>query len=119
MGCSVSCSGYAEDFNGKLAYGDFGILNMADGEAKIEGFGMHHYNIVTNQGKQCTLLVPGYLAPTVQMRLISPQDYAHYHHFPTDEYQFAGNAHWMFMYIKVDDNLETCEIAMANIDPGA
>ena len=53
------------------------------------------------------------------MRLISPQDYARYHHFPLDEYQFAGNAHWMFMYIKVNDNLKMHEMAMANINPGA
>ena len=39
-GCSVSCSGFEEDFHGKLAHGDFGSVNTANGEAKIEGFGM-------------------------------------------------------------------------------
>ena len=39
-GCSVSCSGFKEDFHGQLAMGDFGHINTADGQAKIEGFGM-------------------------------------------------------------------------------
>ena len=117
-GCSVSCSGFEEDFHGELVHGDFGILNTADGQAKIEGFGMLRYEILTDQGNRRTLMVPGYYAPTVKMRLISPQDYANYHHLPTDEYQFAGNSQWMFMYLPTQEGAQP-EIAMAIIDPSS
>ena len=119
-GCSVACSGFKEDFHGQLAFGDFGNLNTADGQAKIEGFGMLRYDVISDKGNRRTILVPGYYAPTVQMRLISPQDYANYHHLPVDEYQYAGNAQWMFMCLKTDsDNPTDQELAFANIDPGS
>ena len=49
-GCSVSCSGFEEDFHGKLAHGDFGTVNTANGEAKIEGFRMLRWNVVSDLG---------------------------------------------------------------------
>ena len=47
-GCLVSCSGFEEDFHGELAHGDFGSVNTANGEAKIEGFGMLKWDIVSD-----------------------------------------------------------------------
>ena len=79
----MSCSGYAEDFHGELAYGDFGKVNTASGEAKIEGFGMLRWDIISDLGNRKTIMVPGYYSPAVKMRLLSPQDYAKYHHMDT------------------------------------
>ena len=57
------------------------------------------------------------------MRLVSPQDYARYHHMETDEFQFAGNSQWMFMFLKLEESELVPEglreIAMCNMDPGS
>ena len=47
-GCSVSTSGFPEDFHGQPAYGNFGTIKTADGEAKIEGFGMLRWDVITD-----------------------------------------------------------------------
>eukprot|EP00977_Amphora_coffeiformis_P022633 scaffold11127_cov73-Amphora_coffeaeformis.AAC.1 len=39
-GCSISCTGFKDDFHGELAMGNFGYVNTANGQAKLDGFGM-------------------------------------------------------------------------------
>eukprot|EP00977_Amphora_coffeiformis_P024462 scaffold15919_cov160-Amphora_coffeaeformis.AAC.1 len=39
-GCSVSCTGFKEDFHGELAMGNFGFVNTVNGQAKLDSFGM-------------------------------------------------------------------------------
>ena len=114
-GCSVSCSGFKEDFHGQLAFGDFGQVATADGSAKIEGFGMLRWDVVTTDGQLRILLVPGYYSPTIAMRLLSPQDYARYHHMNVDEDQYRGNSMRMTMDVAISDD-KTAEL-LANIDP--
>ena len=94
-GCSVSCSGFVKDFHGKLAFGDFGTVSTANSAAKIEGFGMLCWDIISDMGKRVTILVPGYYSPTVKMHLLSPQDYAKYHHLEPNKPQCQGNVFWM------------------------
>ena len=64
-GCSVSCSGFKEDFHGQLAIGDFGQVNTADRKAKIKGFQMLCWDVVTTDGTRLTIPVQGYYSPTV------------------------------------------------------
>ena len=118
-GCSVSCSGFKEDFHGQLALGDFGVVNTADGQAKIEGFGILRWDIITTDGERRTIAVPGYYSPTVQLRLLSPQDYCRYHHFDPTVSQYRGSAEWMSIDIKANDDpsdFSTSEV-LAQIDP--
>lgn len=120
-GCSVSCSGFAEDFHGELAYGDFGHVSTADGRAKIEGFGILRWDIISDMGLRQTILVPGYFSPTVQLRLLSPQDYNRYHHMDNSVPQYSGNSDWMYMNLhvpNVDDegSRDVKHVAFANID---
>ena len=109
-GCSVSCSGFAEDFHGELAYGDFGTVKTADGMANIEGFGILRWDCIDVDGHRITIMVPGYYSPTVKLRLLSPQDYCRYHKMPIDVPQYSGNAGWMTMNIK-HDSKATCMVA--------
>ena len=67
-GCSVSCSGFKEDFRGQLPIEDFGHVNTADGKAKIEGFGMLRWDVIATHGTRLTILVPAYFSPNIQMR---------------------------------------------------
>ncbi len=50
-GCSVSCSGFKEDFHGQLAMGDFGVVSTANGNAKIEGFGILRWDTLSLSGE--------------------------------------------------------------------
>ena len=94
-GCSVSCSGFNEDFHGQLAIGNFGNVNTANGQAKIEGFGILRWDVISTDGNRRTILVPGYYSPSVKMRLLSPQDYCRYHHFDPTVAQYRGSSDWM------------------------
>ena len=115
-GCSVSCSGFKEDFHGQLAIGDFGHVNTADGQAKIEGFGMLRWDVLSTAGERLTILVPGYYAPTVKMRLLSPQDYCRYHHFDPNDHAYRGSSDWMSIDVrKSETSHETAEV-IAHID---
>ena len=116
-GCSVSCSGFADDFHGELAYGDFGTVKTADGAAKIEGFGMLRWDVIDLMGRRVTIHVPGYYSPSVQLRLLSPQDYCRYHKLPSDQPQYAGCSNWMTLNLKDPDD-PSCMIG-ALIDPGS
>ena len=121
-GCSVSCSGFKQDFHGEIAYGDFGHVNTADGQATIEGFGILRWDVISDGGKRRTILVPGYYSPTVQLRLLSPQDYARYHHFDTSGHSYAGNANWMTMQLQkeeCDSKSKKHDLIHANIDPSS
>ena len=114
-GCSVSCSGFKEDFHGQLAFGDFGHVNTADGTAKIEGFGMLRWDVMTSDGKHRVVEVPGYYSPTIAMRLLSPQDYARYHKMDPEQTQYRGSSMWMALDIPCLDD-KTAKL-YANIDP--
>ena len=120
-GCSVSCSGFKEDFHGQLALGDFGHVNTADGQAKIEGFGILRWDVIDEDGKRRTILVPGYYAPTVKMRLLSPQDYCRYHHMDPIVDHYRGSSDWMSIDVKTSDNADdqTTAVVLAQIDPQA
>ena len=120
-GCSVSCSGFKEDFHGQLAIGDFGFVNTADGQAKIEGFGMLRWDVISEDGERCTIAVPGYYSPTVEMRLLSPQDYCRYHHFDPSVEHYRGSSDWMSLDIKTSADGEPLATAVihAHIDPSA
>lgn len=120
-GCSVSCSGFKEDFHGQLAIGDFGHVNTADGKAKIEGFGMLRWDVLTVDGVRRTIEVPGYYSPSVEMRLLSPQDYCRYHKLNPEISHWEGSADWMTMELKVgkDSNNSSLERIHANIDPSS
>ena len=89
-GCSVACSGYDGDFCGELARGRFGTIKTADGHAQIEGFGIIHWTVTDVHGHSFILKVPGHYAPTVEMRLCSPQDYARYYDMVIDRMSPGG-----------------------------
>ena len=116
-GCSVACSGYIEDFHGQLAYGDFGTVNTADGSAKIEGFGMLRWDVISTSGKRHTIVVPGYYCPTVEMRLFSPQDYARYHKMDETKAQYFGTGTWMMMELFNEASPSDEVFILSNIDP--
>ena len=122
-GCSVSCTGFIEDFHGQIALGDFGHVNTADGNAKIEGFGILRWDTISQEGNRVVILVPGYYAPTVKMRLLSPQDYCRYHHFDSRKPQYMGSADWMSLKVKVGDNPSSkkaiVEEVLSHIDPSS
>lgn len=70
--CSVSCSGFSLDFHGKLAYGNFGHKNTANSQAKIQGFGILPWDVISKKGYCITIMVPRYYSPSVQMHLLLP-----------------------------------------------
>ena len=73
-GCSISCSGFLDNFHGDIVKDNFGSISMANGQAKIEGFGMLRWEIVIDWGKPHEFLVPGYYSPVIVMWTVSPQD---------------------------------------------
>ena len=99
-GCSVSCSGFRDDFHGDLVLGNFGTITTANGEANIEGFGMIRWTVVTEDGHPFEFMVPGYFSPSIRMRIVSPQDYCRYHKLDSRKIQFGGNADWMHLNLK-------------------
>ena len=102
-GCSVACTAFVEDFCGQLAYGHFGSVKTADGLAEIQGFGMVHWETVDVNGKTVLIKVPAYYVPTVDMRLLSPQDYSRYHRLQ-GEVTYHGNADTMYMSVKTSQD---------------
>ena len=48
---------------------------MANGMAEIKGFGMLHWETMDANGDAVLIKVPAYYMPTVEMCLLSPQDY--------------------------------------------
>ena len=97
-GCSVSCSGYEEDFEGVLVPGEFGMIKTANGFAAIKGFGMVSWHTCDESGKFVIVRVPAYYCPDIQLRLFSPQDYSRYHHMSEDEPTMMGNHAWFALY---------------------
>ena len=75
-GCSVTCSGYKEDFGDRLVPGNFGAIKTANGEAMIQGFGLVCWQTCDEEGTIREVIVPAYYCPDIQLRLFSPQDYA-------------------------------------------
>lgn len=97
-GCSVSCSGYRSDFRGELVMGDFGVVKTANGEAKIQGFGMVQWDVVSDMGELVTIVCPAYYSSAIEMRLLSPQDYARYHKQDASKPSFSGSSAWMHLH---------------------
>lgn len=104
-GCSVSCSGFKGDFHGELAMGNFGFVNTADGRAKIDGFGILRWDVISKKGKRRTIMVPGYYSSAVPMRLLSPQDYCNYHQLDPAVPQYRGSSSWMSLDVKTSEEL--------------
>ena len=73
-GCLVACSGFVEDFNGKLACGHFCKIKTADGVTEIAGFRILQWSVTDLDGEVHIIHVSGHCAPTVEMHLLSPQD---------------------------------------------
>ena len=118
-GCSVSCSGFKEDFHGELAMGNFGFVNTADGKAKIDGFGILRWDVISESGNRRTIMVPGYYSSAVPMRLLSPQDYCKYHQLDSSVPKYRGSSSWMSIDVKINDDAEdlSTEEVLAHIAP--
>ena len=111
-GCSTACSGYASDFHGQLIEGQFGTIKTADGIAQIEGFGILHWATVDVEGQPVLIKVPGYHVPSVQMRLLSPQDYTRYHgiKIEDDGNTYFGNDDRMSMFVLHSPSLPLAKV---------
>ena len=96
--CSVATKGYDEDFCGQLAYGRFGVIKMANGMADIKGFGMVHWETTDANGNMVLIKVPAYYVPTVEMQLLSPQDYMPHNKIDI-KHTYSGNANFMQLQI--------------------
>ena len=102
--CSVTTTGCDEDFCGQLAYGHFGIINMADGMAEIKGFGMELWDAMDANGEMALIRVPTHCVPTVEMQLLSPQDHTKHNEIKT-EHAHSGNANFMKLQIATPEHL--------------
>jgi hypothetical protein len=119
-GCSVSCSGYKSDFRGELVMGDFGVVKTANGEAKIQGFGMVQWDVMSDMGELVTIVAPAYYSSAIAMRLLSPQDYARYHKQDASKPTYSGSSAWMHLSLAVPlSKLGKPQLAFAPIDPGS
>ena len=97
-GCSVSTSGFIDNFCGELAHGNFGQIKSADGQSPIKGFGVLQCQVTDVHGNNVLIRVPGYCVPNVDLRLLSPQDCARFH--GTDHATaHSGNAFAMQMKV--------------------
>ena len=101
--CSVATTGFEQDFCGQLAYGRFGIIKTTNGMAEIKEFGMVHWETMDANGKMVLIKVPAYCVPTVEMRLLSPQDYTRYHEIDMPN-AYAGNANFMQLQIATPEH---------------
>ena len=66
--------------------------------AEIKGFGMVHWETMDANGNMVLIKVPAYYVPTVEMCLLSPQDYTCYHEIDMPN-AYAGNADFMQIQI--------------------
>ena len=119
-GCSVACTGFREDFKGKLVPDDFGSIKTANGMATIQGFGLVSWATVTETGLPIIIEVPAYYAPEIPLRLFSPQDYHRYHKMPSDCPTMHGSNAW-FAFMHKDSVINppnsSVKIIMSSIDP--
>eukprot|EP00977_Amphora_coffeiformis_P015159 scaffold4427_cov139-Amphora_coffeaeformis.AAC.1 len=99
-GCSVSCTGFKEDFHGELAMGNFGYVNTANGQAKLDGFGMVKWDVVSLDGNRRTIKIPAFFSSAVPLRLLSPQDYCRYQNFDSSNHNYPGTSSWMLIHVK-------------------
>eukprot|EP00977_Amphora_coffeiformis_P019290 scaffold7139_cov100-Amphora_coffeaeformis.AAC.1 len=118
-GCSVSCTGFKEDFHGKLPMGNFGYVNTANGQAKIDGFCMVKWDVVSLDGNCRTIKIPVFFSSAVALRLLSPQDYCRYHNFDSSNHNYRGTSSWMSIDVKCsdDENDFSTETVLAHIAP--
>eukprot|EP00977_Amphora_coffeiformis_P005344 scaffold1142_cov83-Amphora_coffeaeformis.AAC.1 len=118
-GCSVSCTGFKVDFHGELAMGNFGYVNTANGQAKLDGFGMVKWDVVSLDGNRRTIKIPAFFSSAVPLRLLSPQDYCRYHSFDSSNHNYRGTSSWMSIDVKCsdDENDFSIETVLAHIAP--
>ena len=120
--CSVATTRYDEDFCGQLAYGCFGVIKTANGMAEIKGFGVVHWETMDANCNTALIKVPAYYVPTVEMCLLSPQDYTHYNKIEI-KHSCSDNANFMQLQIATPDHLpgkQTSTVKVhANICMGA
>eukprot|EP00977_Amphora_coffeiformis_P017454 scaffold5709_cov92-Amphora_coffeaeformis.AAC.2 len=118
-GCSVSCTGIKEDFHGELAMGNFRYVNTANGQAKLDGFGMVKWDVVSLDGNRRTIKIPAFFSSAVPLRLLSPQDYCRYHNFDSSNHNYRGTSSWMSIDVKCsdDENDFSIETVLAHIAP--
>ena len=105
-GCSVSTSGFIEDFDGALIFGAFGAIKTASGLAPIKGFGMVRWETIDDTGAPAIVRVPCFYAPAIQMRLFSPQDYGRYHDLGIDDPTMTGTHAWFDFLCLIDSELD-------------
>ena len=66
-------------------------------------------------------LVPGYYSPTIKMRLLSPQNYCHYHNLNPSKAQHYGSLDWISLTSAVHtkpDIQATDSIHTEDLKPG-
>ena len=102
-GCSVATTGFKQDFCRQLAYGHFKIIKTTNGMAEIKGFGMVHWETMDAKGNMVLIKVPAYYVPTVELRLLSPQDYTRCYEINMLN-AYAGNANFMQIQIATPDH---------------
>ena len=78
----------------------------ADGMAEIKGFGMVHWETMDASGNMVLIKVPAYYIATVEMRLLSTQDYTRYHEIDMPN-ACAGNADFMQIQIATPEQPES------------
>ena len=64
---------------------------------------MVHWETMDANGIMVLIKVPAYCAPTIEMHLLSPQDYTQYHEIDT-EHAYLGNADFMQQQIATPEH---------------
>eukprot|EP00977_Amphora_coffeiformis_P015964 scaffold4831_cov95-Amphora_coffeaeformis.AAC.3 len=106
-GCSVSCTGFK------------GYVNTANGQAKLDGFGMVKWDVISLDGNRRTIKIPAFFSSAVALHLLSPQDYCRYHNFDSSNHNYRGTSSWISIDIKCSDDKNdfSTETVLAHIAP--
>ena len=67
------------------------ILEPANGLTKIQGFGMLHWETIDIEGNIILIKVLSYYVLDISLHLLSPQDYAKYHHLKEIKDNFCSS----------------------------
>ena len=93
-GASGSATPHKEDFIGPIEYGDFGTVQTADKDTKVEviGRGLVRWTAIDALGRVSAIETIAHLVPGMTQQLLSPQDYHQFHEMYPDRMLFGSNA---------------------------
>ena len=117
-GCTMASTCNLDDFEEPPVQGEFSLMKTVGGTVPITAAGIIRWFAEDSEGNVCVIRIPGYYIPQSDQRLLSPQQYASYHHWGNPEADcYAGNDKRFWMYVAgANGQLQRAEMSISVLD---